>query len=140
MQTKPNSSSLFPDPSPTPKLRCSSRNVWQTSPLGQLCIILNSILVKLNFSSSVEQLPSHGPVIHCQGYHNLAFVNSEELGRIPQQRTILHPQHHCCGPILQICPLQHPQDLDFPNKRRNTTPGPSAGHLPSGLMGKSTFL
>ena len=60
------------------------------------------------------------------------FVNGEEPGRNPWQRTVLHPQHHYCGPTLQI--LQHPQDLVFPHKRCNATPGRSAGHLPLGLL------
>ena len=26
---------------------------------------------------------------------------------------MLHRKHHCGGPILQICPLQHPHDRPF---------------------------
>ena len=54
--------------------------------------------------------------------------------RNPRQRTFLHPQDHCCGPILQMFPLKHQQDLVFPHKGRNATPGPSAGHLLPGLL------
>ena len=32
----------------------------------------------------------------------------------PRWRAVLRPQRHRCGPILQICPLQHPQDPVFP--------------------------
>ena len=46
----------------------------------------------------------------------------------------MHPKHHCCGPIMQICPLQHPQDLVFPHKGYKATPGASTGHLPPGLL------
>ena len=44
------------------------------------------------------------------------------------------PLSHWCGLILQICPLQHPQDLVFPHRGRKATPGPSAGHLLPGLL------
>ena len=47
MQT-PNCSSLFPHPPPTTTAQCASRNVWQTSLLGQLRITSNSTSVKLN--------------------------------------------------------------------------------------------
>ena len=69
----------------------------------------------------------------CRGCHGIAFIDSEEP-RHKGRRTVLHPQHHCCGLILQICPLQHPQDPDFPHKRCCATPGPSTGHLPPGLL------
>ena len=67
-------------------------------------------------------------VSHCQGRHSTAFINWEEPWRNPQRLTILHPQHHCCGPILQICPLQHLQNPVFPNVGCNATLGPSTGH------------
>lgn len=39
-----------------------------------------------------------------------------------QWQTVLRPRHRCCGPILQIGPLQHPV---FPHRRRDATPGPN---------------
>ena len=47
---------------------------------------------------------------------------------------MLRPQHHYCGQILQIYPLQHPQELVIPHKGHNTTLGPSASHLLPGLL------
>ena len=65
---------------------------------------------------------------------SITFVVCEEPVRNPQWPTLLHPQHHCCDPILQICPLQHLQDLVFPHKGHKASPGPSADHLPPGLL------
>ena len=115
----------FCHPPPTPTLWRTYQNLWQTSLLRQLRSTSNSTL-KLNSSSSLGKT---------------AFVNGEEPGHDPWRGTVLCPQHHCCGPILQICLLQHLQicllqhlqDPVFPHKRCNTTPGPSAGHLPPGL-------
>lgn len=61
--------------------------------------------------------------MHWGGRYSITFFNCEEPGRIPQCRTVLCLQHHYRGPIL------HPQDPVFPHKGRNTTPGPSIGHL-----------
>ena len=68
-------------------------------------------------------------ISHCRGHHSITFTDSKEPGRDTQRQTILHPQYHCCGPILHICPLQNLQALVFPHKGCNTTPGPSAGHI-----------
>ena len=81
-----------------------------------------------------ERPPSHGPVSHWQGHHSIALMICEEPGRNYRRQTVLHLQHHSWGPILQICPLQRPLDLVFPHKGRNATVGPSAGHLPPGLL------
>ena len=126
MQTTPNCSCLFCHPPPTITWKCTSRNVSETSSLGQLCITSNSSLVKLNSSSSRGKT-----ALTC---HGIAFSGGEEPGCNPQQQTVLHPQHQCCGPILQLCPLQHPQAQLFPHKRCSATPGPIAGHLPPGLL------
>ena len=40
-------------------------------------------------------------------------------------------EHHCGGPVLQICPLQHLQDPALPHEGSSSAPGLSAGHLPS---------
>ena len=88
-------------------------------------ITSDSTLVKLNFSSSWGRLPSHQTISR---YHGIAFIDGDEPGCYHQWGTVLHPRHHCCGPILQICPLQHPQDPVFPHKGHDTTPFPSAGH------------
>ena len=89
--------------------------------------------VKLNSSPSWEILPAHGPVSHCRGPHRVFVFDCEEPGHNPEQQTILHLQHHCCGLTLQICPLQQPHP-QHPHKGSNATPGPSAGHLLSGLL------
>ena len=72
-------------------------------------------------------------------YDSIDFVDGEEPGHYPRQRTVLYPQHHC-GQILQICPLQHLQDPVFPPKGRNVTHGPSTGHLSllDGLLASAT--
>ena len=66
--------------------------------------------------------------------HGIAIVYGEKPGHNPRWRAVLRPQHHCYGLILQICPLQHPQDLVFSHNRCSATPGPSTGHLPPGLL------
>ena len=90
---------------------------------------INSTFRKLNSSSS--QGKDHGPVSHCRGHHNIAFTDCEEPGRNPRRRTLLHR----CGPILQICPLQHPQDPDIPHKRRNASNRWSSLALVISLLG-----
>ena len=72
----------------------TSRNVWQTSLLGQLHITSNSTLEKLNSSSS-------------QGKTALTWT-CQSLSRMSRYR--LHQwwgataqQHHYCGPIFALC-------------------------------------
>ena len=133
MLMTPNCSSLFPYHPPTPMLWHASLNVWQTS---QLHITSYSTLVKLNSCPSHpgERLPSHGPVSHCWGCYGIAFVDGKLPWRNPRWWIVLCPQHHCCGRIRQICPLQHLQDPFFPYKRHNASPGLSTGHLLPGLL------
>ena len=133
LQMTSNCSCLFPDPPPTPTLKRASHNVWQTSLLGQLRITSNSTLVKLNSSSSRRKTALASTCKLLSRMSEIAFIGGEEPGHNPRRRT-LPPQHQCCGPILQICPLHHPQDLVFPHKRHSATPGPSASHLPPGLL------
>ena len=110
MQMASNCSSLFPYP-PILTLQCEY--------LADISVWTAAHHVKLKISKSVhprERVPSHGHVYHCRGRHSIAFVDCEEPGPNPLQQTVLRPQHHCCGPILQICNLQHLQDLVFPHK------------------------
>ena len=51
----------------------------------------------------VARLPSYGPVNQCWGFHSIAFIDCEEPGSNSGQQTVLHPQYHRCGLILQIC-------------------------------------
>ena len=92
--------------------------------------------LKLNLSKTEfgERLPSNGPIRHCWGCHGIAFVGVRKPGRNPWWCTVLGPQHYCCGPILQICPLQHPHEPVFPQNRHNANPDPSTGHLLPGLL------
>ena len=89
MLTTPNCSSLFPI-----ILRHPRCNV--TSLLGQLHVTSNSTFIRLNSSSS-------------WGKTSLAWT-CQSLSRTSQYHwcnpwwwIVLHPQHHCCSPILQIC-------------------------------------
>ena len=77
------------------------------APLGHLYITSNTTLVTLNSSSSRGKTALAWT---CRWCHGITFIDFEEPGCNPQQLTVLGPQHHWCGPILQICPLQHPQD------------------------------
>ena len=47
---------------------------------------------------------------------------------------MLHREHHRGGTILQICPLQHPQDPALPHEGSSSAPGPSACHIPPPLL------
>ena len=96
-----NCSSLFPHPQ-TPTLQHASQNVWQTSLLGQLCTTSSSAFIKLNSSASQEK-----SLLRVSQYHLHQLQGTWALSSM----TILHPQHQRCCPILQICPLQHPQAL-----------------------------
>ena len=129
MQTTPNSSCFF--------LPSSSNSQVKTCMFEYLAYISTWTAanhLKLNLSKTellfnLGKTALHGPVNQCRGCHGIAFISGKESGHNPQQQTVLHPQYHCCGPILQICPLQHPQDLVFPHKRHSATPGPSPSEV-----------
>ena len=50
------------------------------------------------------------------------------------QSVMLHGKHHCAGPILQICTLQHPQNPALPHKGSSSASSPITGHLPPRLL------
>ena len=122
MQTTPNCSSLFPPSS------FNTHVAMRTSEcLADIFAWTTAHHLKLNLSRT-EFFFNLGRTCQSlsQKCHSIAFIDCEESGRNPQRWTILHPQHQCCGPIMQICPLQHPQELVFPNNGHNRTPSPSA--------------
>ena len=71
-----------------------------------------------------EGLLSHGPTGHCRGCCGISYTNCKEPRRGTGQSTALHSQHHRGDPILQICPLQHPQDPALPHEGSSTALGP----------------
>ena len=112
MLRTPNCSSLFPPSSNTQVATHISECLED--------ITSNSTSAKLNSSSSRGKTAL---AVTCQSLSRISqYCLCHGRGRNPQRWTVLRPQHHCCGPILQIWP----QDTGFPHKRRDTTPGSNA--------------
>ena len=61
-------------------------------------------------------------------------VSPSPTARIIGQSVMLHRKHHCGGPILQICTLQHPQNPALPHKGSSSASSPITGHLPPQLL------
>ena len=132
MQMTPNCSSLFRHP-PTRTLQRAFRNIWQSLDWT------TAHHLKLNLhKTECPFIPKDCPRMDLSVTTDNITVLPSSIVRnsieLHLQEIVLFPQHHCCGLILQICPLQHPQDPGFSHKGHNATPAPSAGHLPPRLL------
>ena len=96
---------LFYCPRESWHVATTSWNVWQTSPLGQLRTTSSSTFITLNFSSSCGKIAltwTLQTLIEDVTVSPSSTVRN--LGEILNDR--LHPQRHCCCPILLISGIQ----------------------------------